>query len=158
MAENNEDLVTVKIRREDRGWLKDEQNRLRNAEGIEPSHAVLFKRLRETYEKNGLRSEASVLYHVSIPEIGQLHRDEVRLVALLLSVLRGGQADAIDAVEENVSVFAKYTRLMQDSADPRDGTAARRGAESGTTQKGDRRRNKEDSGEKRPRPRKIGNG
>lgn len=51
MTENEENLVTLKIRLADREWAKDEQARLRRAERKEPTHAELFSRMRSVYEQ-----------------------------------------------------------------------------------------------------------
>jgi hypothetical protein len=142
VAENPEDLVTLKIRNEAREWVYDEQQRLRKRHE-KLSHAEIFERMRVAYlsipqsdnsgipetkqyplqnrhvvPKPTLSNSRTIDIELQSPSDTDLTPGEWKWVIRLVNILRSGTI-AARGIKWNLLMICKATGVSADSLIPR---------------------------------------
>jgi len=117
VGDSEQKLVTVKLRLEQREWLKDEIHKIRKEEGREPIHAEVFDRMRQSYEDRlkHLHSETKYVTSNKSQNTVQVSEDEFQPIERLIAILRSRNAVAIKAVLSSLECFDDYWRVKSQS-------------------------------------------
>jgi len=118
VADSVENLVTFKIREEDRNWADEEQSRIRRRSGEKPTQAELFAMLRETYEQaakgsDGTRESPGENFQPVVPKATESKNVTELLsnplvapwVSRLTKILESGHAISVRAITTNLIAF-----------------------------------------------------
>lgn len=118
MTDNEENLVTLKIREEARDWVDAEQRRIKHAGGKKPTQAQLFDRMREAYEKSqgegGSRSQRAEAPMKPVL-VERKHSDQH---SLLEYVLEHGTKEDAAWITGNLKNFAEAIGSRQSHGTP----------------------------------------